>query len=131
LANQRLLEERNRSLSVVRKLGYRVLRANEIVGYAKRHERKAETQVGLALNMLRYTMRSEMSDLERRVHEQYQVGLNGVYTTIRQLNDKVERTDKQVQSLQVEQHATEDTMQSFMKEMISRIERLEQGKGGE
>lgn len=130
-ANVLLLESRSRSLQVVRNMGYRVIRAQEHMQYAKRHEKRAERQVSSALRLIKHTKMSELPEASRRLHEQQYIALDGLHSMFRATNRRQERTEQQFESLAQEQHANNTATQMILNRLMNRIERIEQNLKGE
>lgn len=134
--NIRLQEERQRTLVVVRNVGYRVLFAKESVAHAKRHEKRAANQIVSGVRVLRHTRVDELDAEQRKVLQDMQIRMSHCEAVIQQLASRMARRERDIEMLQTgqdaimgEQHATENAMQMFMKQTIERIEKLEKEKG--
>jgi hypothetical protein len=124
-----LLETRSRALQAVRNYGYRIVHASEQMSYAQRHERKAANQVTTALRLVKHTILNELSEEQRKSHQEYHLRLDAIDTSMSQLRRKQASTERIVKNLVEEKHADDTAMQMMVKDMIARLEKLENSGG--
>lgn len=124
-----LLETRSRALQVVKNYGYRVVQASEQMGLAQRHEYKAANQVSAALRLIKHTILSELSEEQRKAHQEYHLRLDAIDTSMAQLRRRQSNTERILQNLVSEKHADDTAMQMLVKDMMARLEKLENTGG--
>lgn len=83
-ANTLLLRERHRFLSVVRDIGYRVIRADEHVNVAIDKKSRAEKYISRGVQILRDAKVSELSDAERALHQGQLLIMTGLLAATRE-----------------------------------------------
>lgn len=98
-ANRTLLREKQRSVTVVRGLGYRVIAANEHMGVAVTRRRRAESQIRAGIGMLRGCRLDELSEPQRTLHEGQLLVMSGVYEAVKHVNSRQDRQEKVIDRL--------------------------------
>lgn len=104
---RRLLRQSARALIPVRGVGYRVSQGSDHHGLALRRESKANTQLRMAVDVLRHAQYGEMTTDERTVHEAHLTITGALFQQMRRVTQRQKQQDDAIQSL------------------ISRVDRLE------
>ena len=92
-ANRLLLAERTRYLSVVRGVGYRMIRAEEHLPVAVRRKRRAELQIERGVEILRGARLDELTPAQRQLHEGQLMVMSGLVEAVKYAEAERERTD--------------------------------------
>jgi hypothetical protein len=113
-ANQTLLKERKRYLSVIENVGYKVIRSDEHLPVALIKKDRAQSYLRKGIQLLRNARLDELSSAQRTLHEGQLMILGGLY----QAAQESERRHNRAESL------IDDLLKS-QRDLNERLERLE------
>lgn len=98
-ANKTLLRERKRYLSVVPKVGYRVIAADEHLPVALGKKDRAQTYLRAGIELLKNARIEELSDTQRSLHEGQLMLLGGLYQAVNESARRHSRSEKLIADL--------------------------------
>lgn len=113
-ANKTLLTENRRYLSVVKGIGYRVIRADEHLPVALGKKQRAELQIRDGIELLRQVELDELTPAQRQMHSGQLMIMDGVYRMV-----------KASEKRQKDMDAAIDEIRRGQSEIARRIERIE------
>jgi len=96
---RRLLRHSARALIPVRGVGYRISQGSDHHGLALRRESRANTQLRMAVDVLRHAQYGEMSTDERTVHEAHLTITGALFQQMRRVTQRQKQQDDAIQSL--------------------------------
>lgn len=117
-ANRLLLRERQRYLSVVREVGYRILRADEHLPEALDRKHRAVSKLRQGMELLRHAKVDELSEAQRVLHQGQLMIMGGLYDAVRDSHQRHDRQERVIDELRARQRAD-------IEELRRRLDRVE------
>lgn len=96
---RRLLRQSARALIPVRGVGYRISQGADHHGLALRRESRANTQLRMAVDVLRHANYGEMTTNQRSVHEAHLTITGALFQQMRRVTQRQKQQDDAIQSL--------------------------------
>lgn len=113
-ANRELLTRERRYLAVVKRKGYRMLRANEHLPVALNRKSSAVTQLARGVELLRNAKISELTEAQRHLHQGQLMIMGSLHAAILDSERRHDRTE-----------AVLDQIRAQQEEVASRLAALE------
>lgn len=99
LASRTLERECQRTLSVVRTVGYRVVRANEHLTLALDRKDRAEGLIKRGVELLEHTRLDELDEPHRTLHQGQMMIMGGFYEALRSTRRRQDAQDRVIEHL--------------------------------
>lgn len=109
-ANRTLLQEKQRYLTVVKNVGYRVLLAEEHLPQAIDKKHRAVSKLKQGMDLLRHAKIDELTEAQRLLHQGQLMIISGLYDAVRESHRRHNRQEQVIEELRARQRADIDEL---------------------
>lgn len=98
-ANKTFLREKSRCLTVVKDVGYRVVRADEHVGLALNKKISAERKLACGVEIMRHVNLDELSESQRKSHLGSLMIMSGLHQMVKESANRHDKSEALIANL--------------------------------